>query len=784
MRRFLIFILTPWSAAADEPRKQLEAFLEAHCYECHDDIEQEADLDLLGLNFDPQNPANIATWERVFRKVHEGEMPPKENKRPPGADFEGFLQTLGDPLHEIARTDIEKNGRVRSRRLTREEYENSLHDLLGISGLLQESLTADAEDGFTSTAAHQQISNFHLESYLNAADHALEEAFARALGADPDFSKRYRQKELTAGIGKGNYRGPQPVGKDLVSWSMGVQFYGRLPATDVPADGWYQVTIHDAQGINRGSDGAVWTTLNSGSGQSNEPLQYPIGLVEGAEKPTDQTFSAWIRKGHVLILKPSEGSAKRGRSGGKDGGTVAFPKSRNPEKEDLDGLRFSGITIERIHPNGNRPEIFENLFPGLTVQEAKQEPADPKAQLRRLLADFASRAFRRPLEPGSMLPYEKISLAATASGKPFPQALREGYHAILCSPRFLTFVEKPGQLDDHAIASRLSYMLWKSMPDEQLRKMADEAKLSNPTVLAQQIERLLADPKSDRFITSFTDQWLELRDMDATQPDPQRFSDFDPILQQSMVAETRAFFRELVSENLPVTNFLKSDFAFLNTRLSDHYGLGKANVIPGTGLQKTRLPPSSRSGLLTQGAVLKVTADGSVTSPVVRGVFVNERILGRHIDPPPPNIPAIEPDTRGAVSIRDQLDKHRNSANCASCHAKIDPAGFALEEFDPVGVVREFYGRPKKSAKVDPSGTTPEGEKFSNYDEWREIQLEAPEKLATAFVGQLLRYGTGGELRFSDRDILKKVTEEARKNAYGIRSLIKATVTSPLFLEK
>lgn len=784
MRRFLIFILTPFASAADEPRKQLEAFLDAHCYECHDDIAPEADLDLSGLKFDPQDPANIATWERVFRKVHEGEMPPKENKRPPGADIEGFLQTLGDPLHEIDRNDIVENGRVRARRLTREEYENSLHDLLGISGLLQESLTADAEDGFTSTAAHQQISNFHLEGYLNAADHALEEAFARALGADPVFHKTYLQKELTAGIGKGNYRGPQPVGKELVSWSMGVQFYGRLPATDVPADGWYRVTVHDARGINRGGDGAVWATLNSGSGQSNEPLQYPIGLVEGAENPTDQSFRAWIRKGHVLILKPSEGRAKRGRSGGKDGGTVVFPKGRNPEKEDLDGLRFSGITVERIHPFGSRREILANLFPGLSEQEVKQGPADPEAQLRRLLGDFASRAFRRPPGPGSMLPYEKISLAAMASGKPFAQALREGYHAILCSPRFLTFVEKPGQLDDHAIATRLGYMLWKSMPDAQLRKMADEGKLTDPAVLSQQIDRLLADPKSERFITSFTDQWLELRDMDATQPDPQRFGAFDPILQQSMVAETRAFFRELVTGDLTVTNFLESDFAFLNTRLRDHYGLGEADVIAGKGLQKTRLPPSSRSGLLTQGAVLKVTADGSVTSPVIRGVFVNERILGRHIDPPPPNIPAIEPDIRGAVSIRDQLDKHRNSKDCASCHAKIDPAGFALEEFDPVGSVREFYGRPKKSARVDPSGTTPEGRDFADYDEWREIQLKAPEKLATAFVGQLLRYGTGGELRFSDRDILKKITEEARKSGYGIRSLIKATVTSPLFLEK
>ncbi len=769
---------------AEDPRTDLEAFLETHCYECHDDIEQEADLDLLNLKFEPDNQGNIATWERVFRKVHEGEMPPKENKRPPGVDVEGFLQTLGDPLHKIDRRDIEENGRVRARRLTREEYEYTLHDLLGISGLLQECLTADSEEGFTSTAAHQQISNFHLESYLNAGDQALQEAFSRALGDDPKFKKRYGKKELTQRIGQGNYRGPQPVGNEVISWSMGVQFYGRLPSTNVPADGWYKITIHDARGINRGSDGTVWATLNSGSGQSNEPLQYPIGLVEGAEKPEDRTFNGWIRKGHVLILKPSEGAAKRGKSGGKDGGTVVFPKNRNPEKEGLDGLRFSGITIERFFPNGNRATIFGKLFPGLSLQEVRDGPSDPQIQVRRLLHDFASRAFRRPLDADAMLPYEKISLAAMASGKPFSQALREGYHAILCSPRFLTFIEKPGKLDDHAIASRLSYMLWKSMPDEQLRTLANMGRISDSTVLSGEIDRLLSDPKSDRFITSFTDQWLELRDMDATQPDPKRFREYDPILQQSMADETRAFFSELVQRNLSVTNFLESDFAFLNTRLRDHYGLGKAKVIPGKGLQKTKLPDPSRSGLLTQGAILKVTADGSVTSPVVRGVFVNERILGRHIDPPPPNIPAIEPDTRGAISIRDQLDKHRNSPNCASCHAKIDPAGFALEEFDPVGVVREFYGRPKKSAKVDPSGITPEGEVFANYDGWREIQLQTPENLAVAFVGQLLRYGTGGELRFSDKDVLKKITEETRKDDYGIRSLLKATITSPLFLEK
>ena len=782
---FLAILATQTSHAQSDIRAHLDPFLEQHCYECHDDIEAEADLNLLDLKFDPTDPANFATWERVFRKIHESEMPPKENKRPGGADLEAFLAALGQPLYDSDRAAIQTKGRVQARRLTREEYEYSLHDLLGVGVKLQGTLTADAEDGFTNTAAHQQLSHFHLENYLNASDLALEEAFSRILEKEPAFNRRYGKKELTDRIGKGNYRGPEPSGKDLITWNMGVQFYGRMPKTNVPEDGWYDVTIHAASGINRGSDGVTWTALNSGSGRSNEPLQFPIGIVEGAEKPSDQSFRAWIRKGHCLIMKPAEGGKKRARSNvvGKDGGTVTF-ENRNLEKQGYDGLRFSGITVTQVHPNGSKRDVMEKLFPGFSEDEIRKSPANPASQAKRLLKNFAGRAFRRPVAATTLIPYERLVSSALASGKDFATAMREGYHAILCSPNFLTFVEKPGSLDAHAIASRLSYMLWKSIPDPELRKLANNGQLRDPAVISAQIDRLLADPKSSRFIESFTDQWLELRDIDATQPDPKRFKTFDPILQQSMVAETRAFISELFANNLAIGNLLKSDFAFLNTRLQDHYGLETLNVIPGNGLQKVAVPDDSRSGLLTQGAILKVTADGSVTSPVVRGIFVNERILGRHIDPPPPNIPAIEPDIRGAVSIRDQLNKHRNSKSCASCHIKIDPSGFALEEFNPVGDIRRFYGKPKKSAKVDPHGITSEGEKFRNYEEWRTIQLSRPEKLAEAFVGQLLRYGTGGEIRFSDRDVLKKITEEARENDYGLKSLLKETLTSQLFLEK
>ena len=766
-------------------RAHFAAFLDKHCYECHDDLDPEAGLDLLNTEFNPTDPANFAIWEKVFRKVHSGEMPPKENKRPHGADLETFLSSLGTVLTGTDRASIERSGRVRSRRLTREEYENTLHDLLGVGVKLEEALTADSDEGFANTASHQQLSHFHLESYMEAADIALDEAFSRALGKDPSFERTYRKKELTAGIGEGNYRGPEPSGNDVISWAMGVQFYGRLPATNVPENGWYEVTLRDVRGINRGEDGAVWATLNSGSGQSNEPLQFPIGLVEGAEHASNQTFRAWIREGHGLILKPSEGGAKAAPSNvvGKDGGTVIF-NDRDLEKQGYHGLRFSEITVKRIHPNGDRNAVMANLFPGLTEKEIRQGPQKPSTTATRLLANFAGKAFRRPVSAGTLAPYEKLVASALDSGDAFHQAMRLGYHAILCSPHFLTFVETPGKLDDHAIASRLSYMLWKSLPDQPLRKLADEGKLRDPSVISAQIDRLLADPKASRFIESFTDQWLELRDIDSTQPDPKRFVNFDPIVQQSMVDETRAFLAELFEKDLSVTHFLKSDFTFLNTRLKEHYSIGGVALKAGSGLVKVKLPSDSRSGLLTQGAILKVTADGSVTSPVVRGVFVNERILGLHIDPPPPNIPAIEPDIRGAVSIREQLDKHRNSKSCASCHAKIDPPGFALEEFDPVGNLREFYGRPKKSAKIDSSGTTADGRDFRNYAEWRDLHLSRPETLAEAFVGQLLRYGTGGEIRFSDKEVLKKITGETRKQGYGLRSLLKATLTSPLFLEK
>ena len=427
--------------------------------------------------------------------------------------------------------------------------------------------------------------------------------------------------------------------------------------------------------------------------------------------------------------------------------------------------------------------VRSNLLGDVKWEELK---ADPAAAVETLVPRFASRAFRRPVTAEQSAPYREIAQKVIADGASLNEALRIAYRAVLCSPRFLTFVEAPGALDDYAIVSRLSYALWTSMPDWTLTSLAKEGKLKDPKVLVAQVERMLKDPKADRFIVSFTDQWLKMKLIDFTTPDPRQFKTFDTVLQESMLAETRAFVAELIEKDLGIDTLIDSDFAFLNGRLARHYNLN-VPVKPGNGLQKVSLPGGKekvRGGLLTQGAVLKVTADGTHTSPVVRGVFVNERILGVHIPPPPPGVPAIEPDIRGAISIRDQLDKHRNNESCASCHRTIDPPGFVLESFDPIGGWRTKYGSSSKSAKVDPSGTTPEGDAFTDLQSWKNIYTNRDSELAVGFTEKFLTYATGAAIRFSDEAIVAATAEKSKDGGYGIRSLIREALLSPVFLKK
>jgi mono/diheme cytochrome c family protein len=428
---------------------------------------------------------------------------------------------------------------------------------------------------------------------------------------------------------------------------------------------------------------------------------------------------------------------------------------------------------------------------------------NPMGDAERLLREFLHHAYRRPVDEAAELKrFLPVVRTALKKGNNFTDAMIAGYTAVLCSPEFVCLEEKPGRLDDYALASRLSFFLWNSAPDDELRRCAAKNELHQPDVLRAQTERLLNASKSRQFVDAFLDYWLDLRKMLATAPDAELYSDYylDDLLTESALAETQLFFAELLRGDLPARNLVSSDFAMLNERLAAHYGLPP---VQGVALRRTPLPGESpRGGLMTQAAVLKVTANGTTTSPVLRGAWIMERILGQPVPPPPASVAAIDPDIRGATTIRQQLEKHRTQESCAACHTKMDPPGFALESFDVMGGWRERYraeggDRPEKgiaksgqkfsfhfALPVDASGELPDGRKFRDVREFKQLLLDNEKQIARNLARQLSVYASGAPVRFSDREPVDAILERASSSHYGVRSLIHELVQSELFRSK
>ncbi|MEM6691966.1 MAG: DUF1592 domain-containing protein [Planctomycetota bacterium] len=763
------------------PSLPISNFLEDHCLGCHSDDAPEAGLSLIGLPIDVTKPQAFETWRRVYQRVRDGEMPPESDVE--SEDTEVFLGDLHHSLMESDARDIADRGRVRGRRLTRTEYEHTVHTLLGVGLPLRDQLPEDAAmHGFETVAEGQQLSQHLLARYLDIADRALAEAFDRAINGDTTYSAEVSPARLSLGIGRRNYRGPESRNKESISWPIYLAFYGRMRTTRVPEDGWYRVTLRDVRAVNPVRGGVVWGTLRSGAGVSAQPILYKVGIVEATETPRDLQFEAWIRRGHILELKPNDRTLRRAPNQTGRADTVSY-RSQNEEKG-FSGIAHRGIRIVRIYPYGDRAQVIKNLFGDV---RQKDWESDPSEVLKRLVTRFASKAFRREVTSDEVVGYQQIGLDLISENRPFIEALRACYSALLCSPRTLTFVESPGRLDDYALASRLSYTLWTDMPDETLFRLAGQGKLRHSEVLAAQIDRMLDDPRSKQFINSFTDQWLNLNQIDFTMPDSKQFRTFDPVVQESMLQETRAYFANLIDRDLSVDHFVDSDFACLNERLVRHYKVADdiEGLRPGGGIQTVSISPlSQRGGLITQGSILKVTADGTTTSPVVRGVFVNERILGARIPPPPPGIPAVEPDVRGATSIRDQLAKHAADESCNACHRIIDPPGFALESFDPVGVWRDRYGIGGKGVAIDPSGRTVSGDSFDGLQSWQALFVNQRRRIARGFTEQFLTYATGAPIRHSDEPVIDRVVSDSEASEFGIRTLIRNSLTCDLFLNK
>ena len=395
---------------------------------------------------------------------------------------------------------------------------------------------------------------------------------------------------------------------------------------------------------------------------------------------------------------------------------------------------------------------------------------DQKTTTREELKEFAEQAFRRPVTDAQIAPY--VRLADNTTGT-------RAYAAILCSPRFLYFYEDPGKLDSYALASRLSYYLWNSMPDKTLFELAAADKLTDEDALAGQVERMLKDKKADLFINNFLRQWLHLENITLLPPDEKKFKTFyDDALEDAFTTESFMVFKYMLEENRPVSEFLSADYTFINNDLAEHYGLDKVDKYD---FKKVTLKDRRRGGLLTQGAVLTSTSNGVETSPVLRGIWVLQNILGLRKPKPPPNVPALAVDTRGTRTLRQQLSAHTKSSRCATCHRHIDPLGFALENFDAIGGWREKY---ENNVRVDTSGRLPSGQKFRNIGEFKKALLARKDSFTQGLVSKFLTYATGRKMLGTDRSEIKKIAGQLKRKGYGLRDLILHTTASKIFLTR
>jgi hypothetical protein len=857
---FLPALLLPALAWPAEPK----AFFEDHCFECHDADTRKGNLDLTALKADFANPEDFARWVKVHDRVAAGEMPPKKKAQPSAADAETVTHWLRDSLIGAEKQKLAGEVRTGARRMTRSEYENTVRDLFDLPGAaLEGDLPADGSaHGFDTNSDALDISHVNLAKYIESADKVLDLAVATQPEAptvqkrrvslanrggfiaaiimngdgvllkdkkpDPDFPPAGDQAHIDEGAHErmGIFRDGASVGL-FRHEDESVSPYFKEYTAIYP--GKYRVRISLwsfswDKGVvlpARGTEAARLSVVQlTGDGRGGQHPSYVLGYYDAPSMDAQEhELVTWLNVNEIIgfnvaSLAPVANYSRKGRALAFKGPGIAVdwmdiegplheqwpPKAHQLLFGDLPIVEFKAAENPAVHPpvrkkirqlgGENKPDPDKGLW---TVKSE-----NPLSDADRLLAAFLPKAFRRPVDPAIRQQYVAHVDERLKAGDSFETAMRWAYRAALCSPDFLYHVEPPGALDNYALAARLSYFLWHSMPDAHLLQVAADGTLSKPEVLNGEVERLLKDPKSQRFIEDFLGQWLKLRQIATNDPDKKLYPEFSPYLQDSMLGETRAYFRELIEKNLDASYLVRSDFAMLNQKLAVHYGI--PGVI-GSQIRRVPLPADShRGGFLTQAAVLKVTANGTTTSPVPRGAFVMARILGQPPEPPPPNIPAVEPDVQGAKTIREQLDKHRSDATCASCHAKIDPAGFALEAFDVIGGFRERYrslgeGDPaprglidpfigigfKLGPAVDPSGVLPDGRKFKDFSELADLLAAHPEGLLRNLAQQLMIYSTGRDMLFGDRDAMAAIVASTQKNGGGIRSLIHEIVQSSLF---
>ncbi len=834
------------------------AFVKKHCVECHNDSTSEGGFraDVLGKEL--AEAANHKGWSRVLARAQSGEMPPpQDTERPSDAEVGAALTELKSALHQDAQAKHGAAGRVRVRRLNRLEYENTVRDLLDIDTSLRDLLPQDDfRDGFANQTAALGISPVHIQQYMAAADRAIEAASVRQ--ARPE-TKSHRFAF--------NHEAEKP-------WSayahnrLQCNLHGETLHFFLDTHIEVPVTLRQFEAVTRDAPGRyrIRITTESLDTTNGEDLIYSVWVAAGGKrKELLGHFDALHRKesvveltrsferGETIIVAPYRMAKVRIDSGysvyapdkpEKIPKGWHFISNPNPPIATVGPaivvkpIEITGPLLDQWPPSGQRLLYGDDaeLAPTAEIAKAARVPdailrpvrgyqhlKDPlsvrlpanktEAAVRDALTRFISRAFRRPATADEVELYHAMARARLAKGECLEVAMNAAHRAVLCSPEFLFLVEHGPKLNSHELAARLSYFLWRSAPDESLRKQADSGELTKPDVLRNEVARLIASPRFENFVRDFLAQWLNLREIDATTPDRDLFPEYfeaihdgrqDVLLHDSIVGETRAFFRDLVERDLGAAQLVSARHAFLNQRLAEHYDMP---LVKGAGLRRVDLPADSvRGGLLTQASILKVTANGANTSPVLRGVWLLERVIGTPVPPPPPNAGGIEPDTRGATTIREQLAKHQSVKTCAGCHQKIDPPGFVLEAFDPIGRYRDYYrttetgqklpelrvfsgsdyGGAKflKGPSVDTRSQLPNGTDIPDVRAYKAALASRPEQLTRSLVRKLATFATGASIEVGDELIVDAILKKSEATGFGLRTLIHEVVQSDLVMKK
>lgn len=795
---FLLPLLTPVVAQADASKtfqSDVLPVLRTFCADCHGSDTPEANLDLSASRSIEELTAQPHRWFRVLGQLEGGTMPPQDENQPSAAQRKAIIDWIKGPLTDTLVAQRREQGRAQFRRLTRREYLNTFVDLFGYqpepSLLPQDSVV----DGYVKTAAALPMTTDGAFGYYEIAADLPSQLLKKPLTDDNRYAARAeRWPALPSGESKGHIL-ELPDGW-MVSMNSDLTS-GRTRAS-ARFDGLYKVRFHAYAYQTDGKP--IPVGLHVGGGILRKIVMVPA-------EPTVIETEIFFHRHEGTSIKPIP-----------MGIGVQVPKNHQASECKGPGLALQWLELERpAQPTDEGNTLLAKYLTEDFVNSLRNIPRgyfreggkgsyhykdmtrdEFRGHVANLVRGLGERLFRRPVEQQEVDEILALVDKMLASEVEIKTMIGKVLSELLTHPSFFCVVETPGELDDYALTSRLAYFLWNSTPDEQLLKLAREGKLRDPAELRRQTDRLLDDPKSARFVEDFLDQWLDLREIDSTTPDTRLYPEYEDSLKFLSVRQTRETFRRILKENRSAGEFVAPGQVLVDYRLAEHYGLS-ADKFDEKLVPVSLAADSPYGGLWTQSAILKVTADGSTTSPVKRGVWIAERLLGVEISPPPDSIEPIVPDTGGATTLREQLALHRNDSSCASCHQKFDPYGFALESFDVTGKFRQKYrvldselaslpGHQQRGKRlwndglpVDSSGITPEGDRFQDIHELRTILARQPEKLAWGVTWHLLTYATAMPADPLDRQAVQEIVNSAAADDYGLRNIIHALVQSKTF---